>query len=138
MKKLILVLSAIMLLASCSAQLNEKVEVMFPDGKPQIVHYYDKSGQCVKEKEYYETGQLKMEGALKDGLREGEWKAYFPDGRLQSIGTFKNDMRTGAATVWQENGNLLYEGFYKEGKQTGLWKWYDEQGDLLKEVDHGE
>ena len=125
-------------LASCSAQLTEKVEATFPDGKPMVVRYYDKHDQCVKEIEYYETGQVKMEGGMKDDKMEGEWKAYFPDGRVQSIGTFVNGLRTSKATVWQENGNLLQEGFYKEGQHVGKWKFYDEQGNLVKEVDYGE
>lgn len=138
MRKIFLVFCTMLFLASCSAQLTEKVEVSFPSGKPQVVRYYDKHDNCVKESEYYETGQVKMEGGMKDGKMEGKWKAYFPDGRVQSIGFFSNGLRTGEATVWQENGNLYQEGFYKEGKHCGKWKFYDEQGNLLKEVDFGE
>ena len=124
--------------SSCSAQLTEKVKTQYPNGQARLVQYYDKHDHCVKETEYYESGQVKMEGGMKDGKRNGEWKAYFPDGRVQSIGAFKDDMRTGAATVWQENGNLLQEGFYKNGRHVGHWKFYDEQGNLVKEVDYGE
>lgn len=138
MKKLFILTSLFLLLASCSAQLTEKVEAKFPDGQPQIVHYFDKNNNCVKETEYYQSGQVKMEGGMKDGKWEGKWVAYFPDGRMQSIGYFENGLRTGQATVWQENGNLLQEGFYKGGKHCGKWKFYDEQGDLIKEVDFGE
>ena len=126
------------MLVSCSAQLTEKVEAEFPNGQSKIIRYYDKNDKCVKETEYYESGQVKMEGGMKNDKMEGEWKAYFPDGRLQSIGTFVNGLRTGRATVWQENGNLLQEGFYKEGTHVGKWKFYDEQGNLVKEVDYGE
>ena len=125
-------------LASCTAQLTEKVMVSYPNGQPQVVRYFDKHNNCVKESEYYESGQVKMEGGMKDGKMEGKWKAYFPDWRVQSIGFFSNGLRTGEATVWQENGNLYQEGFYKEGKHCGKWKFYDEQGNLLKEVDFGE
>ena len=125
-------------LVSCNAQLEEKVTASFPNGQPQIVQMLNKSGECVKEIEYYETGQVKMEGAKKNGRREGEWKAYIPDGRLQIHGFFKDNLRTGEATVWRENGNLYSEGFYNEGKHCGKWKWYDEQGNLIKEVDYGE
>ena len=138
MKKIFLILSVMLLLASCSAQLTEKVMVKYPDGQPQVVYYFDKHDNCVKETEYYQTGQVKMEGGMKEGKMDGEWKAYFPDGRVQSIGTFEKGLRTGRATVWQENGNLLQEGFYKEGTHVGKWKFYNEQGDLVKEVDYGE
>ena len=138
MKKLFLFLFVTMLLASCSSQLNDKVEVTYPNGQPQIVRSYNRHDNCVKEVEYYETGQVKMEGGMKNGKMEGKWTSYFPDGRLQSVGTFKDGKRTGEATVWQENGNLLQEGHYKDGKHCGHWKFYDEQGNLIREVDYGE
>ena len=138
MKKVLLFFAVMFAMVSCTAQLTEKVVETYPDGKTLKTQYFDKQGVCVKEVEYYESGQVKMEGGMKGEKREGEWKAYFPDGRVQSIGTFVNGLRTGVATVWQENGNLLQEGFYKEGKHCGKWKFYDEQGDLIKEVDYGE
>ena len=138
MRKLFLLLFTALIFASCSGQLIEKVEASFPDGKPHIVKYYNKSDQCVKETEFYESGQVKMEGAMKDGKRDGEWKAYFPDGRVQSHGYFKDGKRTGEATVFWQNGNLREEGFYKEGVHCGHWKWYDEQGYLLREEDYPE
>jgi antitoxin component YwqK of YwqJK toxin-antitoxin module len=138
MKRCFLFLAMVFAFAACAPRLNEKVVGTYPDGKPQKTQYFDKEGICVKEVEFYETGQVKMEGGMKGDKREGEWKAYFPDGRLQSEGTFVNGLRTGKATVWQSNGNLLQEGFYKEGKHVGHWKWYDEQGDLLREEDYPE
>ena len=138
MRKIFLLFSLALAMACCGQKLTEKVEASFPNGQPQYVSMVNKSGECVRWIEYYESGQVKMEGGMKDGKREGEWKAHFPDGRMQSIGIFENDQRTGAATVWQENGNLLQEGFYKNGTHCGKWKYYDEQGYVIKEVDYGE
>ena len=125
-------------LASCSNQLTQKVERAYPNGQPQLVHFYDSHDRCVREVEYYETGQVKMEGGMKNGKMEGEWTAYFPDGRVQSHGFFEDGKRTGAATVYFNNGNLMSEGFYTDGKHSGHWKWYDEQGNLLREEDYPE
>lgn len=138
MKKVFLLLITVLAMASCTSKLTEKVETSFPNGQPKYVKMIDKAGNCVKEIEYYETGQVKMEGDLVEGHREGEWKAYLPDGRPQSIGYFKNGQLDGASTVYWENGNLRWEGFYKAGKHCGKWKYYDEQGIFLKEVDYGE
>ena len=138
MKKIFLFLTTALMLASCTGKLTEKVEVAYPNGKPQTVRVYDRRGRCVKETELYPTGQVKMSGPMKNDKMEGEWASYFPDGRTQSVGTFKDGKRIGKATVWQENGNLLHEGFYKDGKHVGKWKYYDEQGILIKEVDYGE
>lgn len=127
-----------MVLASCAQKLTEKIEVKYPNGQPEMVLMFNKSGECVKQIHYYQSGQVKMEGPMKNGKREGEWTAFFPSGRVQSHGFFKNDERTGAAEAYWNNGNLLYEGYYKEGKHIGHWKWYDEQGNLIREEDYGE
>ena len=138
MKKIILALSLFLALASCDAQLTEKIEVTYPNGKPEIVLLLDKSGECVRKVEYYDSGEVRMEGAIKNGQRDGEWTAYFPDGRVQSHGYFKDGQRTGASKVYWNNGNLRLEGFYTEGKHSGHWKWYDEQGTLIREEDYPE
>lgn len=138
MKKLFLFLIIVSSLCACQPKLTETVEESYPSGQPKSVRVLNKSGDCVKEIKYYETGQVKMEGAIKDGQREGEWKSFFSDGRTQSTGFFKDGERTGAATVYYSNGNLMSEGFYKDGKHSGHWKWYDEQGNLLREEDYPE
>ena len=138
MKKIILILSTVLLLASCSASLTEKVEASYPNGNPQTVRFFDKNGNCVKEAGYYESGQVRIEGPMKDGKMEGVWRSYYPNGRPWSIGEYKDGKAEGATTVYWENGNLRWEGFYKEGIHCGKWKYYEEQGDLLKEVDYGE
>lgn len=138
MKKLFLFLIIVSSLCACQPKLTEQVEVSFSNGQPQYIKMLDKSGNCVKEIEYYETGQVKMAGAVKDGQREGVWTAYYPDGRPQSIADFKAGKMDGASKVFWENGNMRWEGLYKEDKHYGKWKYYDEQGDLLKEVDYGE
>lgn len=138
MKKLFLLLGLIGMLASCGPKLTETVMAKYPNGQVRVVCYNDKNNNCVREVEYYETGQVKMEGGMKDGKMDGEWTAYFIDGRVQSHGFFEKGERTGAAQVFYSNGNKYEEGFYKNGKHCGLWKFYDEQGSLIKEVDYGE
>ena len=132
MKKIFLLLATALILGSCSPRLTEKVEGKHPNGQPQLVRYYDKNDNCVKETEYYETGQVKMEGGMKNGKMEGEWTAYFIDGRVQSHGFFEEGLRTGPAQVFYSNGHKYEEGSYKNGKHCGLWKFYDEQGHLVK------
>tara|TARA_B100001057_G_C22360216_1_gene760571 strand:+ start:359 stop:643 length:285 start_codon:yes stop_codon:yes gene_type:complete len=61
-------------------------------------------GQTDYNKGYYENGQLRWEGNIKDGKIEGLWKWYY------------------------ENGQLQCEGNYKDGKGEGLWKEYDYSG----------
>jgi len=137
MKKILLLISLAFLMCNCGQKLTEKVTESFPNGQPQYVKILDRSGNCVKEIEYYETGQIKMEGSIQNNRREGEWKAYYLDGRPQSIGFFKAGEMDGVSKVYWENGNLRWEGSYKADKRCGKWKYYDEQGFLTKEADYG-
>lgn len=138
MKKIVWIVIAALMFASCSAKLTEKVMEKFPNGQPQVVQMLDRSGDCVKQVEYYKSGQVYMEGPMKNGRREGEWKSYFPDGRTQSIGYYEAGERTGAATVYWYNGNLREQGFYKNSRHCGKWRYYDEQGNFKREDDYGE
>ena len=141
MKKIIMGLLPVilaMLLWSCGNRTKEKVEHYYDNGQPSLVHTIDHKGAVVYETEYYEDGKVKMEGGMKNGKREGDWKAYFPDGKVQSIGTFENGLRTGKAVVYYSNGQLYMEGMYKEGRHCGKWTYYDEQGYALRTDDYGE
>ncbi|MBQ6770563.1 MAG: hypothetical protein IJP44_06225 [Bacteroidales bacterium] len=138
MKRFFYLFVMFLAMTACTSKLTEQVEAMFPNGQPQYVKVLDKSGNWVKEIEYYDSGQVKMEGGMKDGKREGEWIAYFPDGRPQSRGNFKEGKMDGLSKVYWDNGNQRWEGFYKEGRRCGKWKYFDEQGLLLKEADYGE
>lgn len=128
MKRLFILVSLILAMASCEGKLTEKVVDVYDNGQPIQLQMVNRKGDCVREVEYYEDGIVKMEGGMKNGKRSGEWKAYFPDGKVQSSGYFENGLRTGRAKVYHENGNLYMDGYYKEGQKTGEWIFYDEQG----------
>ena len=131
-------LCLVLMLSACKQQIKEKVVSYYENDQPAKVHHIDCHDQVIWEVEYYEDGAVKMEGGMKNGKREGEWKAYFQDGKVQSEGIFRNGLRTGKATVYHPNGNLYMEGFYKEGHHCGKWTYYDEQGYVVKNVDYGE
>ena len=56
--------------------------------------------------DYYENGQIKLEGNYKDNKRDGKW------------------------TYWYENGQIEQEGNYKDHKQDGKWTWWHENGQI--------
>ena len=67
-------------------------------------------GQTEYFQDYYESGQLKREGNLKENREEGLWRMYY------------------------ESGQLKQEGNFIDGKQEGLWKNYYESGQLQQET----
>ncbi len=56
----------------------------------------------------YANGQNKFEVSLKNGLKEGMYKAY------------------------DSLGNVLVKGRYKKNKKSGVWKYYTSDGDLIR------
>lgn len=138
MKNFLIISQIALVLFSCTPKEVEKVEGTFDDGKPKVVCVYkniDGADVKVKEKELYENGKVRMEGAIKDGKRDGIWKVYFDDGKLWSEGTFTNGKRNGEAKNYFPNGKLRYEGFFTDDKKSGHWKFYGENGTLLEEKD---
>ncbi len=60
----------------------------------------------------YANGQLKFEASLKNGIKEGSYKAY------------------------DSLGNVIVKGRYKSNKKSGTWKYYDGNGELLRKEKH--
>ncbi len=56
----------------------------------------------------YANGQLKFEASLKNGIKDGSYKAY------------------------DTLGNVIVKGRYKNNKKSGTWRFYDSKGELLR------
>lgn len=61
-----------------------------------------------KYHDYFESGKLKLEVDIKDGMKHGDLKVY------------------------HENGILRISGEFKRDKPSGKWKYYDSEGKLIK------
>lgn len=137
MKYYLIVLTTLVFF-SCGNKETEKTEVSFDNGNPKlIVKYKEVDGKQTKvfEKELYENGNTRMEGAIEDNKRTGIWKGYFEDGTLWSEGTYEDGLRQGEAKNYFPNGKLRYEGFFNDDKKSGHWKFYNENGQLIEEKD---
>ena len=86
-------------------------------------------------KEYYPSGQLKLEANFKDGKLEGIPKVYYEVGLLKLEGNFKDGKLHGITKGYYENGELNYVDTYKKGKKINR-KVYDERGKLEFEQDY--
>jgi len=138
MKQILIILHLLVFLFACGTKEVEKVEVTFDSGKSKLVANYKiikEKEVKVYEKELYENGKTKMEGAIEDGKRVGKWKVHFEDGTLWSEGEYIEGKRSGTAKNYYPNGKLRYEGQFKEDKKIGRWKFYNEQGQLIEEKD---
>lgn len=104
------------------------------DGHPMTVVYY--SGNQQRWLQYFSTMQLRSEGTMVEGVREGRWVFYHPNGNIQCEATFIGGKEEGTYRVYRENGAPYYIGQYESGRPVGLWEVYDAEGNLVEKTEY--
>lgn len=56
--------------------------------------------------DYYDDGQLKAAGRMKDGLLHGRWRWFRRDGTLMRTGQFAQGRQVGTWQTWDAHGTL--------------------------------
>ena len=108
-------------------------------------------------RDYYATGERRIEGTYCEGELDGDWRTWHDDGRPSGVATFERGklegmhrmyVRTGEVKLESEyvhnqpNGPWLLrrddgaphqEGAHDCGLRVGVWKLYDERGHLREE-----
>ena len=79
-------------------------------------------------KEYYHKGEIKAQGWLKNGLKEGYWKFYHPNGILSEKGHYKEGKRQAYWYFYTETGIPKQAGHYEQGNMANWWLFFDSQG----------
>lgn len=100
-----------------------------PEGHPMTVCFH--IGQKQLWQQFYSTMQLRSNGVIIQGLREGPWVFYFPNGMPQTESVFVGGKEEGPYKVYRENGVPYYIGQYHEGVRTGTWEIYAPDGTLV-------
>ncbi len=111
-------------------------------------------------REYFETGEIKLELFLLDGRPEGTYVVYFSNARIKEVRSYhkgafhgiwrtyndkgmlleqaeyKDGLKQGTWMIWDENGLKRYQMQYDYGKKVGVWSMWDEKGMLVSEKTH--
>jgi antitoxin component YwqK of YwqJK toxin-antitoxin module len=87
-------------------------------------------------KETYPGGQIKMEGTLSAGKKEGEWKSYYESGSPFSVNMFAGGKLNGKTVTYYPNGQIRYIGYYKDGKPSGKWLIFNDKGEKVQEKEY--
>lgn len=77
--------------------------------KPKI----EKEGDLVKATYYYENGQVRQQGYVKDGKLHGQWISYRLDGTKVALAQYASGKKTGKWLFWDENGNVKEVDYYQ-------------------------
>ncbi|BAO75080.1 TonB family protein [Winogradskyella sp. PG-2] len=105
-------------------------------------------------KDYYKTGELKVEGQHKNNKRVGAWIAYHKNGQISSTFSYTNGKMDFEGTSFyengvvrrkgvKENGIIVIRGYYESGKlfyerarKSGYYKEFREDGSLKVEANY--
>lgn len=81
--------------------------------------------------EYYDNGQLKVQGHYKNEKPVGTWQKYHPNGQLSGVYSYSDGKLDQEKTYYFDNGNINWEIKEVDGKYIG--KGYYESGNLFYE-----
>jgi len=111
-------------------------------------------------REYYESGDLKLEMYILHGKPEGTYVVYYPNARIKEVRSYRNGvfdgiwrtyneqgmlkaqaeyqhgLKQGDWMIWDDNGIKRYEMHYQKGKKIGTWYMWDEKGRLVSEKNY--
>lgn len=108
----------------------------FENGDPLKIEYCDPNNpKDVKyQKQFYQSGNIFIEGAIENERRTGKWIAWYENGVIWSVGYFQEGLKHGSSNVYYENGQIRYTKNYDQDVAEGLWEFYDEEGNILGKV----
>ena len=106
----------------CNGNIPAIITSYHPSGSPSQYLEVSNSRACGIYKEWYPSGQLKLEGRVIEGEADivpGSEKTWIFDG---------------ASTVWNDCGNIEAEFTYEKGNLTGISTYYHKNGNIWKSV----
>lgn len=118
---------------------KQMVPQNYPDGSPyirrQVTKYSD--DRVVNDgsyREYYQNGQLFVEGHYDAGEQDGEWTYWHENGQKRRTVVYDHGLLNGSWEVYRADGTLEKKKEFKNGKPNGEWTTYDETGQELRQV----
>ena len=144
---LLALLLASLLYPQSKIDINDLVEV---DGK-MYRPSNDKLYSGIVYDSYTGTGEKKLEGFYRNGLKNGKWTWWNEDGGIDSTGNFRKGLFYGQWKFYHSNGQLKARGSYRNGDGTnrdeygltahgrhGKWTFWYENGLQASEITYKE
>ena len=131
---LLLIVPAMALLSNCSEppadvncqHLEEREGVWYLPSNPEPY-----KGQCTV---HHPNGQVAFERTYDRGLENGMQKEFFESGNLRAQGAMVDGRLNGPFTEWYDNGQVHFEITWKDGLQSGKLSEFYEDGSKKMEA----
>ncbi len=90
------------------------------------------TGNSIK---YYTNGKKQFEVPYIDGFPEGRYREWYDNGNLKLEGTYNaGGIENGKFTRWFKNSKIAMEGYFLNGSFDSVWTFYSIRGYLLKKA----
>lgn len=73
---------------------------------------------------YHRNGLVSKKENFKKGVKQGSFKEYFYTGELKIDGGFDNGKKNGVWKIYYKTGKIKSKGKYRDGQKVGVWKTY--------------
>ena len=136
MKNLLISLTIILAMVSCTSKDVKVVEEYFQSGTPKmVIDYKVTMGDSIPlhRTDFHKNGEKRMEGNFVNGKRDGEWMSWYANGVIWSKGYFEKGLRTGKSWAYYPSGKLYLKGSYENGEKVGKWLVFNEDGIVIGE-----
>lgn len=136
-----LLITALTVIACSNKKENNHARIIwdkYDNGNYKTVHQYFTDTADMSEdyyyQEFYENGNLKIQGLENQRIRNGEWKAYFDNEDLKAKLTFDNDILNGPIELYDENGTIkatdISENGHLKSNNSDIKKFIQENFDI--------
>jgi antitoxin component YwqK of YwqJK toxin-antitoxin module len=120
-------------------QTGNDFEKHYESGKIQLESKFDKSCNCNRLTEYFESGKVRSKktysiNELLNTQIDGEDIIFFENGMVQIYYFWKDGAPSGRIYCNLPSGKLVYEKFFTNKFKTGTWKFYNQDGTLKEEI----
>ncbi len=85
---------------------------------------------------FYDNGNIRMEGTVKNDMYQGPKNWYYSDGSKRAEELCIDNERNGHCKYYRQGGILSSDEFYELGKRVGHSKFYFPDGSLWAEESH--
>jgi antitoxin component YwqK of YwqJK toxin-antitoxin module len=98
--------------------------------------YYTTGGSLFSGtfKEFYQSGKIRAENSVRDGLLDSISSFYYENGARKEQRSYKAGKKDGTWITWSEAGIKTAEANFKEGLKEGYWYIFDEDGQKRYEM----
>ena len=102
-----------------------KLETFHPNGHVARLELFSSGVKNGVHKEFFNNGNIKIDGQYINGDKSGLWIEYFREGGTMRMFYAKENRKDGSISEWYKNGEKKLHGKYFQGRKQGLWTaWY--------------